>query len=94
MLEDLIEDLYDIEPVRVSRLGSQIMIMAASGDDAAEIWANRERLTNIQLLAEISEIVVFAGYRRYASGEFRELRANQQHTLRAIQKILYGNRYA
>ena len=91
MLEDLIEELYDVEPVRVSRLGSQIMIMAASGDDAAEIWANQDRLTDIQALTDITEIVVFAGYRRYASGQFRQFRANQQHTLRAIQKILYGN---
>jgi hypothetical protein len=85
-IEDTIQKLYNTSSVAVFSFNKQIVISAASGDDAAEIWANRSDLRTIESLRDLETIIVYAGSRQYGLGFI-----DKQHTPTRISQVRRGD---
>lgn len=86
-IEKTVEKLFNIGPVALLMVKDtkQIIIKAASREDAAEIWRYRNRLLDIENLKGLAEIIVYACDRRYASGFL-----DQQYAPTRISKVVYA----
>lgn len=85
-IEKVVEKLFNIGPCTLfmAEGTKQIIIKAASRQDAAKIWRYRNRLLDIESLKDLAEIIVYACDSRYASGFL-----DQQYAPTRISKVVY-----
>lgn len=85
-LDQSIQDKFNVGPIQCIKQAPQIIIKAASRADAATVWEQRKRLLEIKALYQITQVIVFANDKRYASGFI-----NPKYYPSRVSKIIYTN---
>ena len=85
-LDQLIAQKFNVSSVQSMKNEPQIIIKAASRADAAKIWEQRKRLLEIKSICQLTQVIVLAKDKRYASGFI-----NPKNSPTRISKIIYTN---